>query len=627
MSQRTAYFDEISVTSAWYALAYAIRGWTVLYFDQTRMGRALASVFARLSGSRICFGAAQYQVGHYKGLYREYSRLAIQITREWSKQAHSELTRRWFNFGGQPYRVDAYVNKSTLMRLITLMMQLLVFERLAAESDEDGRLVVGGSANTRWKLRQFTRITARSPDVVVRLSLPTWLGVMTGIFRYYASMAVFLMKRGVSIRHIQEEYLLANRASWPIGRMRGDDFLVDGQTIFPSDLLIYYGAASTKLEQIEAVEAARRAGYRPVEWDRVPVRWGWLASRETVTTYMLSPMLLALRCLLPGAGKHAAEVARLMLRLRKHMLGWDVFFERHSVRCLIDDSIGTETQAAMTMSIHKYGGITAGFQATESSDEFNDYLYNVTSHYLFTWGEGVAGPWRDTWCVDEVVPVGYLWGHLHEQNLKKRQSVRARYRVTSDAPLIAVFDSSAGPKSRMPLSGRDRFYGAVTNLADALKTAIVVIKPKSMGVEVAHLVPDRNGASGSRVILGHPAYTDTNELIAAADLVVSLGHSSTTVESLVCGVPAIAYDETGRDWREVMERPDVLVFDNEADLCRAAVQILNEGIDPQAWEQIQARIRRNFGEADGQAINRIRARIVEVCGAARRPVRTPVRSG
>ena len=626
MSQRTAYFDEISVSSVWYALVYAVRGWRVLYFDQTRMGRALASAFARLSRNRISFSATQYYLGDYKGLYRENTRLALEITQEWARQADSELTRGWFDFGEQPRRVEAYIKKSTLMSLITLVLKVLIFERLSARSGEEARFVTGGSGSTRWRLRQFRRITGRSPKVVFRLSLPAWLAVVASLVRYYASMCLFIMRRGVSFHRVQEDYLLANQASWPIGRQRADDFLVDGETILPSDLLIYYNSASTKLEPIEAADAARKAGYRTVAWDRVPARLGWLTSRSTITTYLLGPMLQGLRSILPGAGKHSGNVVRLLLSLRRQMLGWDVFFERYNVGCLIADSIGPESQAAETMSIHKRGGITAGIQATENSDEFNKYLYYLTYHYLFTWGQGVAGPWRETWCVDQVVPVGYLWGHFHQQSLDRRQSIRARYGVNSDSALIAVFDSSAGPKCRASLSCRHRFYGAVTTLVDTLKTATAVIKPKGLGIPVSHLVPHRDGPSGPRVILEDSAYTNTNELIAAADLVISLGHSSTTIESLVCGVPAVAYDETGRDWRAEMGRPDVLVFDNAADLCRAAVRILQEGIDPQTWEEIQDRIQQNFGGVDSQAITRIRAHILEACGAGMPSTRTPVRS-
>ena len=89
-------------------------------------------------------------------------------------------------------------------------------------------------------------------------------------------------------------------------------------------------------------------------------------------------------------------------------------------------------------------------------------------------------------------------------------------------------------------------------------------------------------------------------------------------------MPAIALDETGRDWDPVLARSDVLVFDNASDLCRAAAEILREGIDTGTWEQVRTRIQGNFGALDDLAISRMRTRILEACGIDRSSAEEPL---
>lgn len=617
MSQRTVYLDKLSLTSAWYALAYAVRGWRVLYFDHTPAGLSLSSAFARLLGRRFRFGPVDYQLGDYKGLYMEVVRLAIQTTEEWFRLLESTHALRWLNFLGQPERVEAYVKKHTLLNLKVPLIRMLIYERLSPISRQETRLLVDGSPFTRWHLELFRRITGRSPDVSTRLPLPSSVRAVMSLVRYYVSLSQFLLARGLSFQRTKEEYLLAKQAMWPVSRSRGDDFLVDGHSIFSSDLLIYYTSESAKSEPKAAVEAAKAAGYRTVAIDRVKVSLGWLWSHRTITRYAIGPVFLTLRSMFPGAGPHALGLVWLMLHLRRQVLPWDVFYERYSVRCLIADSIGTEGQAAATMAVHSHGGIAAAIQATENSDEFNELVYYVTCHYLFTWGEGVDGPWRKTWCVDGVVPAGYVWSHLHQQALEQREEVRHRYGVGPGEALIVVFDSAVAQTSFSTPASLSRFYAAAAMLAAKLDGTTVVIKPKNKGTSVEDRSSGKNGGSSRRLTWVDSIYGDTNGLIAAADLVVNMAHSSTIVEALICQVPAVAMDETGRDWGRVIGRPDALIFDNADELCEGVARILNHGLEPDTWIEIQEHIRQNFGIADGRAIDRVRAGILEACGVNR----------
>jgi len=330
------------------------------------------------------------------------------------------------------------------------------------------------------------------------------------------------------------------------------------------------------------------------------------------------------------------------------MLGWDIFFEKHRVGCLLESGFH-EAQAAATMSIHNYGGIAAMIQASDDSDRYNDDQSYLAHHIRFTWGQGVAALRRKDWCANEVVPVGYIWGHLHQQSLSERDEIRARYGVAAGGRLITFFDTSVSRDSPSSPASLERFYDAAARVANSFENVTVVIKPKDarraaphsegMAKDLTHRRErqarrenelrdinsafsvysavnsemDFDGSAPSRLLWTDAIHTDTNELIAASDIVVSMGISSITAESLICGVPAIAFDETGREWALVLARPDALVVESAEDLYRAVGQFLSDGIDPETWRQVQERVRFNFGGADGQALSRIRSHILRAC--------------
>ena len=106
---------------------------------------------------------------------------------------------------------------------------------------------------------------------------------------------------------------------------------------------------------------------------------------------------------------------------------------------------------------------------------------------------------------------------------------------------------------------------------------------------------------------------------------MSMGGSSTTVESLVCGTPAYALDDTDRNWSAVVDREDVIVKRSIEGLCTAVSQFLVDGISNDDWEQVRYRIAYNFGPEDAVAIYDLRSAILSICGRSQ-PLATEVRS-
>lgn len=442
--------------------------------------------------------------------------------------------------------------------------------------------------------------------------------MLSRLARYYVSLARLVLRRGIAARGARRRFMFAKPAMWPIGSRPSDDFLVDGKDILPEDLLLYYNSDSPKSRMKDAVKAARVHGYETVAWDRVRLPLDWLMRPSTISRYFLSPMWQTAYALFSGKTGYSCGLVSMMLDLRRGMVGWDIFFERHSVGAVFDSGV-LEQQVAMTISAQQYGAASIKIQASEVLDRLNENHQYLSHHYHFTWGEGVKELWKSRWLTDHIVPVGYTWGSIHQAGLLKRGETRARYGVTGNRKLVVAFDTSSGRSNYISADAVRRFCGAISRAASENPDAVFVLKPKDPDALSADFASSEASRSAPNpVIVEDYMSANTNELIAAADLVISMAHSSTFIEALVCGVPAFAYDETGRDWTGVLPHDEQFVFDSADGLCVAARNYLESGIDAVVWEDVQARIAYNYGGADGLAIDRIRACIVGFARGAER---------
>ena len=301
----------------------------------------------------------------------------------------------------------------------------------------------------------------------------------------------------------------------------------------------------------------------------------------------------------------AVELSSIILKLNRQTLNWDIFFEQYDIGCIIEDNL-SQQQIAGSISAQRYNTISIGIQSSEDSDWSNEHLYYRAYDYLFTWGQGISDVWKDHLYVTEIVPVEYLWGHLHIESKNRRDEIRKRFGSNPHISLISAFDNSYSEHTFNSEKTVELFYKALNNLADQMPNTMIVIKPKNKNSKF-----QPNSDRNKNLIIADPRKTDANELIAASDLVISMTHSSTLVESLLCGVPSISLDETGRDWSCQIGCPESLIFNNEEDLCNAAKTILNTGIEPKAWSKIQTHVNHYFGKPDGLAIDRIRETILK----------------
>jgi hypothetical protein len=605
-------FHEINGYTVWWALYYVLRGHNVFHFNMTPMASLINRWIRKALKGSPSFQAVDFQVANHKGLNHNSSRFALDALKECSGEFDSAAVRKIFESAKPAGRVEAFLKRTTSRHLRSLFISLAIYTDIAAEESTSPRFVLEGQKLTKYFLDVYSRDLPDSLDVKYVPAIPARAVLLFQLVKYLSSTILRVFSKGISLNSSYETFDLSKQAIASAGNVNITDQLVDGEIFHPSDLLLYHNSNSGKREMRQAVEESREAGIAVAAWDRVSVRLKWLTEMGTITFYLLQPLWLTLYCLLPGRNPWVFEAARLSLQLRRSTFGWDIFFAKYRVRCVI---IGdSDEHIPATIAIERWGGKCVGIELSDELDEFGRNFPYRANHSYFVWGEGIAELWRRNWLVDEIVITGYVWGHLYQASPDEREDLRLHFGAYGGKSLVAMFDTSLARDSYAGPDNLLRFYESAYQLADSLKDAVIVIKPKNPAVGGQKFAEAHLGENPG-IVWVDSSGVKTVDLVSSADVVVSMGLTSVGVESLITGTPAIIFDETGRDyWDKTLARPDLLVVDNAGRLVEAAGRILRQGMDEADWAEIRNRIAWNYGPPDGLAISRIRGHIARMCG-------------
>tara|TARA_Y100000590_G_scaffold156833_1_gene180300 strand:- start:16173 stop:17939 length:1767 start_codon:yes stop_codon:yes gene_type:complete len=585
------------------AILYKVFGWEVLYFEFTSTGISIAKTVELISRGKYKLYLAKYQVADYPGLYRETTRIAVRSTEEFFEQISHNKIYKWVKGLDSHRRGEAYIKKTLLSTLHPMVRRWLLIEHLSPTKITKFAFI--NSSTKTWMNLKLSKERDKHIDIVVLPCIPRRIGTILQLSKYYCSLLLRIFRSGLTVHKNKKSFTIAKPLKWSVGTRRNDDFIIDNKKFGTKDILFYSSTSNSKINVRQAEKNILEQGFKVVFRNKHPVNIPWITRYSVIKRYLLQPFYRALYCMICINTNLTVELYSIILKLNRHTLNWDIFFEQYDIGCIIEDNL-SQQQIAGTISAQRNNTISIGIQSSEDSDWSNEHLYYRAYDYLFTWGQGISDVWKDHLYVTEIVPVEYLWGHLHIESKNQREEIRKRFGINADSNLISAFDNSYNEHTFNSEKTVKLFYKALNNLADQMPNTIIVIKPKNKDSKFQHN-PDRN----KNIIIADPWETDANELIAASDLVINMTHSSTLVESLLCGVPSISLDETGRDWSSQIGCPESLIFNNAEDLCNAAKSILNTGIEPKTWSKIQTHVNHYFGKPDGLAIDRIKETILK----------------
>jgi len=603
LNTRTIYFDYLSFYTIWFAILYKIFGWEVLYFEFTSTGISIAKTVELISRGKYKLYLAKYQVADYPGLYRETTRIAVRSTEEFFEQISHNKIYKWVKGLDSHRRGEAYIKKSLLSTLHPIARRWLLLEHLS--QSQITKFAFINSPTKTWMILKLSQQGIKHIDFVAIPNIPNRIRAIFQLSRYYCSFLIRICRSGLTVHKNKKSFTIAKPLKWSVGTRRNDDFIIDNKKFGTKDILFYSSTSNSKINVRQAEKNIAEQGFKVVFRNKNPINIPWIIRYSVIKRYLLQPFYRALYCMICINTNLAVELSSIILKLNRQTLNWDIFFEQYDIGCIIEDNL-SQQQIAGSISAQRYNTISIGIQSSEDSDWSNQNLYYRAYDYLFTWGQGISDVWKDHLYVTEIVPVEYLWGHLHIESTNRRIEIRKRFGSNADSNLISAFDNSYSEHTFNSEKTVKLFYKALNNLADQMPNTMIVIKPKNKNSKF-----QPNSDRNKNLIIADPWKTDANELIAASDLVISMTHSSTLVESLLCGIPSISLDETGRDWSCQIGYPESLIFNNAEDLCNAAKSILNTGIDPKVWSKIQTHVHHYFGQPDGLAIDRIRETILK----------------
>ena len=154
----------------------------------------------------------------------------------------------------------------------------------------------------------------------------------------FASVPLSIWHGGLRLRSKTHHFKVSKEIRWGIGEgapKRNDDFLVDGQSILPKDILFYYRRGTALRRGVPemistSVTNATAKGYECVTFDRTPVPlsmlWKVLIPRYTVFPLIISVQSLGRQIAHPSTG----YLNRTIMSFLRRTLGWEVFLASYS---------------------------------------------------------------------------------------------------------------------------------------------------------------------------------------------------------------------------------------------------------------------------------------------------------
>lgn len=494
---------------------------------------------------------------------------------------------------------------------------LLAWRRI--EADPRRRPALSDDMRAGFQALQIGSPTRAIRDVAghavsaVRSVATVWLRVA----RYVRPMPGALPRGGLLMRNYASDWgvdLEGHR------RLRNVDFLVDGADVRPEDVVMWLEPGTEP-----RAELFRARGYGTLA--RRDVRIGVRAFARRVL-----PLLLGLTIRLPLILRGPRWWHRPVELLVSSYAFWNVVSRETGATAFVSVNDNYGEAIARNIAFRATGCTSVNYQYTSHwwADERTwiiDYMYAyAVVDVLVSWGTRHSahfaahrGSIRQFW------EVGCLWSE-HAQHVSDDDRLRRAYeeslRTHARAPLewftrrVGVFDTSVGNILRK--DDLAAFYEGVARLAHHLPDVLFVFKPKNPPDRLlaALTLPELDTAPNVVIL---PDTFETAAVVGLCDLSINAVYTSTLVESMGCGKPAVYYNPTKRMpnvfWRAM---PGVLTDTDEA--LHESVSTLLE-TDAAAYRIFLDRHCADLdGHFDSRAITRLRGRLASLL-AENRPAR------
>lgn len=552
------YIENLTLANWPVALFHRMRGRRVKIFAQGRILRK----FPPLRSLARPFEPADYQVGEFPDLIEQIHITALQAADELSRKIELD-NHRTLNSWSRAFktrRVQLYIKKTLANESWPVIRDYMLLSRRVQTASNGGtdriHLVVEDTPINQMIVPFLLQRESISSLTVSGLSRFPWRqiqGILTVIqlaAEYFAWVFVSVCRRGLVRRSNPRSYQVSKEILWGIGpARRNDDFLVDGEKIEAQGFLLYYkgtSAARSTVQLQDSISTARGRGYVCVDFDKTPITLAFLM-RTLLNRYMMLPLAMMF---FSGAKvlfrPSAAWSNRTVLAFFREAMVWEIFLSsyRPNLNISFDDPLPSHIAATVALNLH--GAKNAGVQWGDPAERRAVTIAYFGYDYYFAWGPLPGEFWQGNWEVDELVSVGYLWGHQFQESIQDRERYRKSLLQNDESikHVVALFDEPPSPDTATSEQVLFDFYQVGMEILNRRSDTMVVAKPKRVGAilrtpELSELMTPYLESGRFKIL--DPESIDATHAMAISDASLSSVMSAPYLEALCCRRAGFSY--------------------------------------------------------------------------------------
>lgn len=431
-------------------------------------------------------------------------------------------------------------------------------------------------------------------------------GICSFIFYYLAIFSRFL-RQGFVFNRRKVKYKISQQGNWGFSRrVLRDDILVDSQSIKKNDVLLFEITRSVRSEDI--IARAKDEGFAMVTLSALKINVSPQFFRE-FGFYFFTPLWAIPLSFLKGY-KFFGD---WLLSFHRQAFFWEVLlwlyqFDFYMSRVDYDDVIPT-------IIMNKHAAKVAFFHWSDLA------IYDIYSHafcahdIFFSWGRTHERQTRGAY-INQKIQVGcILKKEINKISMQKNQIYASYPQLPSSKKVVLFCDTSFG-NFEYTEDFFVEFIELINDFCSREKDVTVVLKSKNEeSVVLQGLRKNRVRyqslwrelfAAGNFVHFS-PSDCGIEEMIAIADVCVSMSMNTTSTIALICGKEGLYYDLTNnREHPFAQKYRDSIVFSDREKLFRQIHNVLDGKFS--CHEVIMEKELREFDAfEDDKALDRVRA--------------------
>lgn len=404
------------------------------------------------------------------------------------------------------------------------------------------------------------------------------------IFFHSFKSLFYGFKNGVFIFKNRKKYKVLRQLTCGFKGINGsflhDDFMVDGSRIKPEELLIFTRGTPKDSYKIKIYETLQNSTYDSFDIEALPVSLNILLSR-IIPKYSFSGCLALLICVKSSL---FSLFSSIFFRFMFIGILHEKVFSNYKIYSQLGHQYYSYDHIVEAIICNNHDAKYYLFQIPDNSVIENKHLMPFLGcDKLFTWG--VAHNFVKPGNSDVYLNTGYIFKRFINQIRLDRNQITSQMKLLDKRKNIVFFEEDFGGVNKNTAEIYMNYWEVIFGLWQRIKNEInIIVKPKDPSAYLG--LPDNMknryleivgilSKSKNFKFLGFKEWAFI-ELIGIADIVLSLGMTSSSTIAIICGINGLYFNQANYYHPLATLFKDKVVFDDKNMLLDMIESIVSE---------------------------------------------------